>query len=687
MLATVGLLSVDAQTTPPSSSGQQTAAADRIPVRRVVLYKTGVGYFEHVGRIRDSQTVAVDFTSSQLDDVLKSLTTLDLGGGTITGVSSNTEDGLDRRLGALRLPVGAHATRAQFLSALRGARLLVRESTRRIEGRLLSVEQVRREADGGAAMTDVVSLITDDGRMESVALEPGVSVQVLDADLNDEVSRYLGLVASVRDQDLRRLSIATAGTGERDLFVSYVSEVPVWKATYRLVLPETGAGRQPLLQGWAIVDNTIGEDWVDVQLSLVAGAPQSFVQRISQPYYLRRPTVPLPERVQLSPQTHASAIATGAASSQAQIEGRGAGRGDPAFRSGTTVTLDGANPAERLDLLSEMVLTQTQQATATSASLGDLFEYTLTEPITIRKNQSALVPILRGDVTAEKVSLWNPSRGMRNPLRAVWLTNSTAATLDGGTFSVIDGNAFAGEGLMNSIASGERRLLSYAVDLGVVVSSTNDVPPGRITRVAIDKGVIRQQVGERDRMTYVVRNDNGESRDVVIEHRARDKGWTTDASVPAAEVTDEWIRYRITVGPQASASFTVDNSRSVETALTIETITDSQVALYVQDRLLTPALEAALREVLGRKERLAAVDASLASRRSFWSPAHSRSRNPSRWSPGRSSAAWNRASARCHRSVFTAPHPGRASARRGPGAARGRRWRERGRWPRRSPRG
>jgi septal ring factor EnvC (AmiA/AmiB activator) len=134
--------------------------------------------------------------------------------------------------------------------------------------------------------------------------------------------------------------------------------------------------------------------------------------------------------------------------------------------------------------------------------------------------------------------------------------------------------------------------------------------------VAIDKGVIRQQVGERDRMTYVVRNDNGESRDVVIEHRARDKGWTTDASVPAAEVTDEWIRYRITVGPQASASFTVDNSRSVETALTIETITDSQVALYVQDRLLTPALEAALREVLGRKERLAAVDASLASRRS-----------------------------------------------------------------------
>src|ERR1019366_6551643 len=118
---------------------------------------------------------------------------------------------------------------------------------------------------------------------------------------------YLGLVASTRDQDVRRMTISTAGDGERNLLVTYISEVPVWKSTYRIVIPTEG---KPLLQGWAIVDNSVGEDWKDVELSLVAGAPQSFVQELSQPYYTRRPVVPLPENAMLTPQTHEATIQT-----------------------------------------------------------------------------------------------------------------------------------------------------------------------------------------------------------------------------------------------------------------------------------------------------------------------------------------------------------------------------------------
>src|SRR5208282_5874706 len=95
--------------------------------------------------------------------------------------------------------------------------------------------------------------------------------------------------------------ISTAGEGERNLLVSYISEVPVWKSTYRIVIPNEG---KPLLQGWAIVDNTVGEDWKNVELSLVAGAPQSFVQQLSQPYYTRRPVVALPQNAMITPQTY-----------------------------------------------------------------------------------------------------------------------------------------------------------------------------------------------------------------------------------------------------------------------------------------------------------------------------------------------------------------------------------------------
>ena len=139
-------------------------------------------------------------------------------------------------------------------------------------------------------------------------LTPATSVRVAEKEVNEEVGKYLGLVASTRDQDVRRMTISTAGDGERDLLVSYISEVPVWKSTYRIVIPNEG---KPLLQGWAIVDNTVGEDWKNVELALVAGAPQSFVQELSQPYYTRRPVVPLPENAMLSPQTHEATMEDG----------------------------------------------------------------------------------------------------------------------------------------------------------------------------------------------------------------------------------------------------------------------------------------------------------------------------------------------------------------------------------------
>ena len=305
-------LSVVTSAQTPSPAAPQ--APDPLPVRRVVLYKSGVGYFEHLGRVRGNQTVTIDFTSGQLDDVLKSMTALDLDGGRVSGVSYNSEAGLDRRLGALRLPVGQQTTRGEFLSALRGARLEVRAGAVKVIGRLLSVERLERRSDGGGVSSvDALSIVTDGGEIQTIALDAGVSVRIAERELNEEVGKYLALVASVRDQDLRRLTISTMGAGERDLFVSYVSEVPVWKATYRLVLPAATDTRRPLLQGWAIVDNTVGEDWENVQLSLVAGAPQSFVQSISKPYYVQRPVVPLPERVLLSPQTHQGAIATAGA--------------------------------------------------------------------------------------------------------------------------------------------------------------------------------------------------------------------------------------------------------------------------------------------------------------------------------------------------------------------------------------
>lgn len=340
-----------AQTQPKSQPAKPEAASahaseepadgsSRLPVKRVVLYKNGVGYFEHSARVHGNQDLGIDFTTAQLNDVLKSLTVVDLNGGRISGVRYNSIAPLDERLKTLRLPFGEQVSRSDFLSALRGSRVEVRSKGETVSGRLLSVEQEQKTNDSGDTFQATeFSIITDAGEMKNFELGPAVSVRVADRDLDDEVGRYLNLVGSSRARDLRRMTISAAGTGERDVFVSYISEVPVWKSTYRIILPEKPSDK-PLLQGWAIVDNTIGEDWKDVQLSLIAGAPQSFIQDISQPLYARRPVVPLPESAMLTPQTHEGTMTEEAGQAQTAV-GVGNGVLGGLFRAGSGANLSG----------------------------------------------------------------------------------------------------------------------------------------------------------------------------------------------------------------------------------------------------------------------------------------------------------------------------------------------------------
>jgi hypothetical protein len=297
-----------AKTVPPKESAAPTENDARLPIKRVVLYKNGVGYFEHSAKVHGNQDLSIDFTTAQLNDVLKSLTVVDLGEGHIASVRYNSIAPLDERLKSLRLPFGEAITRVDFLTAMRGARVEVHSGSVSATGRLLSVEKESRVNEKGSSYeVTEFSIIADNGEMRNFDLGAGTFVRLAERELNDEVGKYLNLVGSSRARDLRRMTISAAGSGERNIFVSYISEVPVWKSTYRIIIPATAdekAKEHPLLQGWAIVDNTVGEDWKDVELSLVAGAPQSFIENISQPFYARRPVVNLPPSVMLTPQEH-----------------------------------------------------------------------------------------------------------------------------------------------------------------------------------------------------------------------------------------------------------------------------------------------------------------------------------------------------------------------------------------------
>ena len=586
-----------------------------LPVRRVVLYKTGVGYFEHLGKVRNRQDVTIRFTSAQLDDVLKSLTTMDLGKGQITGISYNSVAPIEQRLGALRLPLDAQATGLQLLGALRGAHVEVTSASGAATGRVLSVEQRQQVRNGDTAFVDWLAIVTDLGDVRTFELTPSVHVRIVDRDLRQEVGRYLDLIGSTRDQDARGMVISTNGTGERPLFVSYVSEVPIWKTTYRLVL---AAKNKPLLQGWAIVDNTIGEDWQNVELSLVAGAPQSFIQHISQPYYGRRPVVSLPSAVQLAPQTHEATLfakeppqATVAESITVNSSVAARSRRDsPAGFAGGVVGgvvggLPNAPPPpsvyERMDEIAPA---------ASGAELGGLFEYKIKDPVTLRKNQSALVPIINSEIEIEKVSLWNRNTGSGHPLRAVWLNNVTGLTLDGGSVSIIEGDAFAGEGLIEPLKPAERRLVSYGSDLGVLVDARADSSTGRILRVRARDGILIQESEERANWIYRIRNQNTTSTTLVVEH-AMNSGWKLADGQKPAESTADTQRFRVVVAPGAETTLTVRDVKPGQSRISIANVDETLLVALSKAGVPISAMQAALKPVLEKRAELASLERRL----------------------------------------------------------------------------
>jgi hypothetical protein len=569
--------------------------------------------------------------------------------------------------------------------------------------------------------TDEISLITDSGEVRTVDLNASTSVRIAEKDLQVEVGRYLGLIASSRDQDVRRMTISTTGIGERSLYVSYISEVPIWKTTYRIVLPSK-ADKKPLLQGWAIVDNTVGEDWDGVELSLVAGAPHSFIQQLSEPFYGRRPVVALPESVQLSPQTHAATLMrgngrlsgmvtdpSGAALAGANVrlldhnngviaQTTTESNGQYTF-SGVSVgnyrleverqgfqknMINGLNvtPGEENQFNTQLRLgssTETVEVSADTATvntetamlagakklsavanrphvgsgpglggglgkfamappppppapvsleeawargeaaasgqeLGDLFEYKLKDRVTLKKNQSALVPIAQTEIEAEKVSLWSGTAGSGRPLRGLWLKNTSPLTFDGGSFSVLENEVFAGEGLTDPIKPGERRLISYATDLGLLVEASKNSQPQHVTRVKISKGVLTQVSELHERTLYTAHNQDEGTRTFVIEHPARVEWQLAKAAKEPDEKAPGVYRFRIEVPSKATASLPVEEVRTLATSYQLSNLSEDQIGVFVKQGTITGEMAEALKKITAQKAVVAKLEDEMENR-------------------------------------------------------------------------
>ncbi len=582
-----------------------TAMAAEIPIRQVVLYKSGVGYFARAGELKPGESARLDFKASEMDDVLKSLTIEDKSGTKISGLRYDSSEPLAGKLAEFPFQVAGHQSLSAFLDQVKGTRVELKYGAETVSGTVVSGRMLA--ASDKAPEREQVVLLMDTGELRTFDLAAASSIRFSDPKLQLQLRDYLGAVNQSRSKDKRSVYIDSSDVKGRQIVASYMSPTPVWKSSYRLIFGHQG---EPTLEGWAIVDNLTGEDWTNIKLSVVSGRPVSFISRLYEPKFLQRPTVDLPEDRAQGPVLHEGGVDQ---SERLQQFARMQKAPAPplAMRSmmpsaglggGVIGGVLGDAAETRLEIQSSL------GATAEGRDLGDLFEYSFAPPITVKKNESAMLPFVQQKLGARKLLIYSESYG-QNPMSAAELTNSTGKTLDGGPLTVFDSGNYSGEALMETLRPSDKRLISYAVDLGTRITTKFDSTRDLVREIHANRGIVTTRIAMQETRTYTVRNVDAKPKTLIIEHAQR-PGYTLLSAKPA-ETTASAYRFEVKLQPSAVEKFPVSEERIYDNTTAVLGMTPDALAAFIQNKALPQSAQRQLQEIADLKRQIADNDQRL----------------------------------------------------------------------------
>ena len=583
----------------------QSAAAEadvEVPLSTLVLFTSGVGYFQHDGTVDGNARMELTFSTDQINDLLKSLVLRDLDGGSVSSVTYSSRDPITRTLKGFSIDLTSNPTLAGLLAQTRGEPVAVALGTSTLSGTIIGVErrQVAGSGSQGDITADFLTLNTAAG-VTSIALADVQGIRFLRKEVQDDLAAALQVLSSSHGVEKKKVVLHFSGTGRRRVRIGYLLETPVWKTTYRLVLGEAASH---LLQGWALVENTSDTDWRGVALTLVSGRPITFVMDLYQPLYVKRPEVQLELYQSLLPRTNQMALETGASEEEPMAEK--AAPPAPAAAPRASMNLASRGPAGGAAPEQPFSISQGVTSAATGGQVGELFQYVIDKPVTLPRQQSAMLPILNQQVSGERYSLFNESTDPTHPLNAVKLKNSSSLHLMQGPITVFDGGTYAGDAEITDLAPGAEQLITYALDLDTEVKAAAGPAPSSLVSVRISRGIFFSTVTAQHERDYTIRNNGTKNRTVLVEHPYQ-PDWTLASPKEPLERTRDVYRFAVPVAAGKSATLAVVQTRTVEQSVALSSLGSDQVSLYLKNPAVTPAVKAALQKLAGMQAALSAT--------------------------------------------------------------------------------
>lgn len=592
-------------------AGETSQPAVTAPdVKKIVLYKHGMGYFERHGKVTGNATVSLPFKTEQMKDLLASFFVLDLNGGKINAVLYDTRDPLSKQIEGILINVPENNALSQFLVQLKGARLIVSAAGEKISGRILGVEPVTEQSNDGRTLRQQYKLVllTDSGAIRSVDLYSITEFSLLDAALQRDLERLLAITLDAKYTDRKTVTIQARGDGERELRIGYLIEQPIWKASYRILL-NADVKADALLQGWALTENNTEDDWKDVDLSFVAGNPLSYIMDLYSPYYPQRPTVPIPAMTGL-------AVNWGAAPEATAVGGFQKTAGLPGDNNAKYMAMDTKNrPSSRrksaemdtaaLYAPSEIEVAakptaelagQSMAVMATGTKVGELFSYHAGEKVSIPRGKAAMVPIISQKVKGERVVYYKGVFSPK-PVDAYVLKNDTDLTLEAGAITFFEESTSLGSGILSHVLiPGAKEILPFALDTAVTLTPELQSNRQPEYRGILANGYLTLTSVETMTNTWRIANKGKEEKTVIFDQPMNNEFKLTEPARAEDEVEGHY-RFRVTVKAAESKEFKVIERRDVEQTFFLTNLSEDKILFYAQQQYFSDKARAFFREL------------------------------------------------------------------------------------------
>jgi hypothetical protein len=587
--------------------------ADELPLKRLTLFSSGVGYFVHSGEVRGSQEsparLRAPFKLASVNDALKSLVINDPVSSS-PSVRYASADSLRQTLRGLKIDLSGNPALAEIIGSLTGEEVEVFAPTP-LTGRILGVEYRSGTIEGKAGPIEPwLSLFTAKG-IQAIALKDIASFVFKNDEINADLTRALDLIMASRNTDTKDLEIILPGQGSRTVSISYVIPMPVWKVSYRLDL----SGSEPFLQGWAIVDNGSDSDWEGVELSLVTGRPVSFIQNLYPPYHTFRPVMPLAiaglaqaqayesgsgwEGAGFNPESAggaASSIAKSSKLSENVLNRRAAAVYDEAE------AIESPVPAPAADYAVDYAGTL---ETAQGRAAGDQFEFTLKQPVTLERRASAMLPLVQGALPATRALVFSGAKAgpgqSINPSISAELTNTTGMKLPAGPITVYDGGTYAGDALVEFLGENEKRIISYGDDLSVRGTATAG-NTRTVSSVKVANGVMTISRSQNYEKTYTIISSAGEDKRIIIEHPIT-QGATLAVPEAYDEKTASLYRFARPLPAGKELKFSVREERPISEQITLAQLRPETFLSYASGEEIPPGIRAALSKAVELRQK------------------------------------------------------------------------------------